>query len=55
VGELLHIHSSGVHDQAGKCPLLVSVSSLTWELYQAANIGRRKTTPFTAALLEVSI
>lgn len=39
VGELLRIHSSCVHDQAGKCPLLVSVSSLTWELNQAANIG----------------
>jgi hypothetical protein len=39
VGELLRIHSSCVHDQAGRCPLLVSVSSLTWELNQAANIG----------------
>jgi hypothetical protein len=39
VVELLRIHSSCVHDQAGKCPLLVSVSSLTWELNQAANIG----------------
>jgi hypothetical protein len=39
VGELLRIHSSCVHDQAGKCPLLISVSSLTWELNQAANIG----------------
>ena len=29
VGELLRIHGSCVHDQAGKCPLLVSVSSLT--------------------------
>ena len=39
VGELLRIHSSCVKDQDGKCPLLVSVSSLTWELNQAANIG----------------
>ena len=39
VGELIRIHSSCVHDQEGKCPLLVSVSSLTWELNQAANIG----------------
>lgn len=39
VGELLRVHSSCVHDQAGNCPLLVSVSSLTWELNQAANIG----------------
>ena len=39
VGELLSIHSSCVHDQEHRCPLLVSVSSLTWELNQAANIG----------------
>ena len=46
VGELLRIHSSCVHDQAGKCPLLVSVSSLTWELNQAANIGNEKDNAF---------
>jgi hypothetical protein len=39
VGELLSIHSSCIRDQEHKCPLLVSVSSLTWELNQAANIG----------------
>jgi hypothetical protein len=39
VGEILRIHSSCVHDQEGKCPLLVSVNSLCWELNQAANIG----------------
>lgn len=42
VGELLRIHSSCVHDQAGKCPLLVSVSSLTWELNCAANIANEE-------------
>ena len=47
VGELLRIHSSCVHDQAGKCPLLVSVSSLTWELNQAANIGDETDNSFT--------
>lgn len=46
VGELLRIHSSCVHDQAGKCPLLVSVSSLTWELNQAANIGNEEDDAF---------
>ena len=46
VGELLRIHSSCVHDQAGKCPLLVSVSSLTWELNQAANIGNEEDNAF---------
>ena len=46
VGELLRIHSSCVHDQAGKCPLLVSVSSLTWELNQVANIGNEEDNAF---------
>ena len=46
VGELLRIHSSCVLDQAGKCPLLVSVSSLTWELNQAANIGNEEDNAF---------
>ena len=46
VGELLRIHSSCVHDQAGKCPLLVSLSSLTWELNQAANIGNEEDNSF---------
>jgi len=46
VGELLRIHSSCVHDQAGECPLLVSVSSLTWELNQAANIGNEEDNGF---------
>lgn len=39
VGELLRIHSSCVHDQEGKCGLQICVSSLTWELNQAANIA----------------
>jgi hypothetical protein len=38
VAELLSIHASCVHDQEDRCPLLVSVRSLTWELNQAANI-----------------
>ena len=39
VGDLLRIHSSCVHDQEGRCGLQISVSSLCWELNQAANIG----------------
>ena len=46
VGELISLHSSCVHDQAGKCPLLVSVSSLTWELNQAANIVNEEDNAF---------
>ena len=42
VGELFRIHSSCVHDQEGKCGLLISVSSLTWELNQAANIANEE-------------
>ena len=46
VGEILRVHSSCVNDQSGKCPLLVSVSSLTWELNQAANIGNEEVNAF---------
>lgn len=46
VGELLSIHSSCVHDQEHRCPLLVSVRSLTWELNQAANIGNEEDNAF---------
>jgi hypothetical protein len=45
-GELLRIRSSCVQDQAGKCPLLVSVLSLTRELKQAANIGNEEDNGF---------
>jgi hypothetical protein len=46
VGELFRIHSSCVHDLEHKCPLLVSVRSLTWELNQAANIGNEEDKAF---------
>jgi hypothetical protein len=39
LAELLMAHSSCVHDQAGKCPILISVRSLTWEINQFCNIG----------------
>ncbi len=32
--ELLRIHMSCVHDQEGRCPLLISVRSLCWEINQ---------------------
>src|ERR1035441_7502595 len=32
LNDLLRIHASCVHDQEGKCGLLISVSSLTWEI-----------------------
>jgi hypothetical protein len=46
VGELLRIHSSCVHDQEGRCGFLLSVSSLTWELNRAANIGNETDNSF---------
>jgi len=46
VDELLCIHSSCVHSQEHRCPLLVSVKSLTWELNQAANIGNEEDRAF---------
>ena len=37
--DLLRIHASCVHDQQGKCGLLISVSSLTWEINQACGLA----------------
>jgi hypothetical protein len=37
--DLLRIHASCVHDQEGKCGLLISVSSLTWEINQACGLA----------------
>jgi hypothetical protein len=40
--ELLRIHSSCVHDQEGKCGLLLSVSSLNWEINNSLGIGNEE-------------
>jgi hypothetical protein len=37
--DLLRIHGSCVHDQEGKCGLLLSVSSLCWEINQACGLA----------------
>jgi hypothetical protein len=37
--ELIRVHSSCVHDQEGRCPLLISVRSLCWEINNFCNIG----------------
>jgi len=37
--DLLRIHASCVHDQEGKCGLLLSVSSLCWEINQATGLA----------------
>ena len=39
LGELIAVHSSCVKDQQHQCPLLISVSSLCWEINQVCNIG----------------
>jgi hypothetical protein len=40
--ELIAIHSSCVHDQECKCPLLVSVRSLCWEINLALGLGNEE-------------
>ena len=39
LAELISIHSSCVHDQEGRCPLLVSTASLCWEINQAMGVA----------------
>lgn len=39
LSELISIHSSCVHDQEGRCPLLVSASSLSWEINKALGVA----------------
>lgn len=39
LSELIAVHSSCVHDQEGRCPLLVSVASLCWEINQAMGVA----------------
>lgn len=40
--EIMRNHMSCVHDQEHRCPLLISVSSLCWEINQACNIGNEE-------------
>jgi hypothetical protein len=55
LAELIAVHSSCVHDQEGKCPLLDSVSSLCWEVNLALGLGNdedkgfRRVDPMCAA------
>ncbi len=37
--DLLRIHASCVHDQEGRCGLLLSVNSLCWEINQATGLA----------------
>ena len=39
LGDLLRIHASCVHDQEGRCGLLLSISSLCWEINQATGLA----------------
>jgi hypothetical protein len=55
LAELIAVHSSCVHDQEGRCPLLVSVRSLCWEINRAMGLadeedrGFRRVDPMCAA------
>jgi len=42
LGELLAVHSSCVHAQERKCPLLVSLKSFCWELNQAMGVANEE-------------
>ena len=42
LAELITIHSSCVHDQEHRCPLLISVSSLCWEINQACGLANEE-------------
>jgi hypothetical protein len=44
--ELLMVHSSCVMDQKGRCPLLLSVRSLTWEINQFCGCGNEEDKAF---------
>lgn len=46
LAELLMVHSSCVHDQAGKCPMLMSVRSLTWEINQFCGLANEEDAGF---------
>lgn len=44
--ELLMVHSSCVHDQVGRCPMLVSVRSLCWEINQFMGLANEEDAGF---------
>jgi len=46
LSELLRTHASCVHDQEGRCPLLVSTSSLCWEINNAVGCGNEEDKAF---------
>jgi hypothetical protein len=46
VSELLSIHASCVHDQEGRCPLLVSTGSLCWEINNSLGVGNEEDKAF---------
>jgi hypothetical protein len=44
--DLLRIHASCVHDAEGRCGLLLSVSSLCWEINQATGLANEEDKAF---------
>jgi len=54
LSELIAVHSSCVHDQEGRCPLLVSIASLCWEINQATAPNHQRDPPSHEAPLDHS-
>lgn len=46
LAELLSVHATCVHAQENRCPLLVSVQSLCWEINQFCNVGNEEDRAF---------
>lgn len=46
LAELISVHSSCVHSQEHRCPLLISVRSLCWEINQFCGIGNEEDNAF---------
>lgn len=40
--ELLMVHSQYVYDQQGKCPMIISIRSLVWEINQFMGVANEE-------------
>jgi hypothetical protein len=48
LAELFSVHASCVHAQENRCPLLVSIKSLCWELNQVMGVANERIAAFAA-------
>jgi hypothetical protein len=44
--ELIAVHSQCVHDQEGRCPLVIFIKPLAWEINQALGLGNEEDNAF---------